>query len=152
MALMTSVAAVGLIFYLFLLLLPIALLIALQVWLCKKGRWLGLILPALSLALSLLLTLSLASFGALTWTGGGAVRSGSVPTDEHGNVISSSTLPEDHPHTRHYVMDHGVIAAGAGVFLVSNIPTLVFGGIWLHFKNRSDLREDLRKMRLEDLE
>ena len=47
----------GLVFYLFILLLPIALLVALQVWLCRKSAKLGLILPGLSLALSLLLSL-----------------------------------------------------------------------------------------------
>ena len=149
---MTPIALIAAVFYFFILLLPIALIVALQVWLCKKGRWLGLILPALSLALSLLLTLSLASFGSMTRTVGGATYGGSMTVDEHGNVISSSSWSEEHPTTHHYVMNHGVIAAAAGVFLVSNIPTLVFGGIWLHFKNRQDLREELRKTRLEDLE
>ena len=39
--------------------LPIALLVALQAWLCKKSLKLGLILPGLSLALSLLLVFSM---------------------------------------------------------------------------------------------
>ena len=57
--------AFGLIFYLFILLLPIALLVALQVWLCKKSGKLGLILPGLSLALSLMLVLSVATFSTI---------------------------------------------------------------------------------------
>ena len=40
---------------LFMFMLPIALLVALQVWLCRKGKWLGLILPGISLALSLVM-------------------------------------------------------------------------------------------------
>ena len=40
------IGAFGLIFYLLILLLPIALLVALQVWLCKKSVRLGLILPS----------------------------------------------------------------------------------------------------------
>ena len=44
----------GLLIWLAFLLVPIALLIVLQVWLCKKSLKLGLILPALSLCLSLL--------------------------------------------------------------------------------------------------
>ena len=68
---MASVAGIlGLIIYLFVLMLPIALLVALQVWLCRKSTRLGLILPGISLALSLLLTLSLAGFGSLTRGGG----------------------------------------------------------------------------------
>ena len=43
---MASVAGIfGLIIYLFVLMLPIALLVALQVWLCRKSTRLGLILP-----------------------------------------------------------------------------------------------------------
>ena len=39
-------------------LLPVALVVALQVWLCKrKNRWLGLILPGLSLLFSLAMLL-----------------------------------------------------------------------------------------------
>ena len=53
---------------LFIFMLPIALLVALQVWLCKRSPKMGLILPGVSLALSLLLTLSMASWwrGVLT--------------------------------------------------------------------------------------
>ena len=38
------------------------------------------------------------------------------------------------------------------MFLVSNIPTVVFGGIWLYYKNRRDFKDDLKKMKIEDLE
>ena len=38
------------------------------------------------------------------------------------------------------------------VFLVTNIPTAVFGGIWLHYKGRRDTLEALKRMRIEDLE
>ena len=59
----------GLLIWLAFLLVPIALLIVLQVWLCKKSLKLGLILPALSLCLSLLMVFSLASF--TSFSGGG---------------------------------------------------------------------------------
>ena len=135
----------ALVFYLFILLVPVALLIALQVWLCRKNVKLGMILPALSLTLSLLLTLSLVVFGAFNMSsGGGNVR----VTDENGNpvqeeIIVSERRMEFHPRT--------LIAAGV-VFLVTNIPTAVFGGIWLHYKGRRDTQEDLKRMRIEDLE
>lgn len=134
----------GLVFYLFMLLLPVALLIALQVWLCRKNVKLGIILPGLSLALSLFLTLSLVVFGALSMSaGGGNVR----VTDENGNIVQEFIAPERevefHPRT--------LIAAGV-VFLVSNVPTVVFGGIWLHYKGQRDTYENLKKMRIEDLE
>lgn len=128
----------GLVFYLFILLLPIALLVALQVWLCKKGKRLGLILPGISLVLSLLLVFSMAAFGRI---GGGNLRL----TDENGNVIQEEIIPAPP------LKAEEVIAVGL-VFLVSNIPTVVFGGIWLHYKGRRDTYEDLKKMRIEDLE
>ena len=56
--------------------LPIALLVALQAWLCKKSLKLGLILPGLSLALSLMMVFSMGAFSALTFEGGQTLVSG----------------------------------------------------------------------------
>ena len=108
------IGVVGLIFYLFAILLPVALLVALQVWLCKKSVKLGLILPGISLAVSLLLTTLIAI-----------------------NLIGA--VPRN-------------LIAMAVIFLVANISTVVFGGIWLHFKGRQDTMDDLKRMKIEDLE
>lgn len=125
--------------------LPIALLVALQVWLCRKSTKLGLILPGLSLALSLLLTFSLVIFSVTSGTIiGGAnyitANGQEIPTQTE---IAERVEVEFHPKT--------LLAAGV-VFLVTNIPTAVFGGIWLHYKGRRDTYEDLKRMRIEDLE
>ena len=126
---------------LFFLLLPVALVVVLQVWLCKKSKKLGLILPILSLLLSLLMVLSVASLQRM---GGGASL---LVTDEEGNVVQEEVTEfESEPITL------GDVGAVAGVFLVSNIPTVVFGGIWLYYKNRRDFKDDLKKMKIEDLE
>ena len=101
-------------FYLFILVLPVALLVALQVWLCRKSLRLGLILPGLSLAISLLITLII----VFNMVGAGP-----------RNLI--------------------VLAL---VLLVCNIPTVVYGGIWLHYKGRKETLDDLKRMRIEDLE
>lgn len=85
---------------LLILLLATALLVVLQVWLCKKSTKLGLILPAISLVLSLPMTI----FGAFNMVGAGPK-----------NVL--------------------VIVA---TFLAANILTIIFGGIWLHYKGRRD--------------
>lgn len=120
-------------------LLPVALVIVLQVVLCKKSRKLGLILPILTLLLSLLLTFSAAAIqgmrGGSTWV-----------ADEYGNVIH---YEEEEEQVKLTPQELGAIA---GVFLVSNIPTVVFGGIWLYYKNRRDFKDDLKKMKIEDLE
>lgn len=139
---------------LFMFMLPIALLVALQVWMCRKGKWLGLILPGISLALSLVMAFSMAAFSTLTVGGNTMVSGGAVqvPAQEEDYVESPAQegvsrgereKTEFHPE--------GLITAGV-LFLVMNIPTVVFGGIWLHYKGRRDTLEDLKKMRIEDLE
>lgn len=141
MAIFSFVGIFGLIVYLFVLLLPIALLVALQVWLCKKSLKLGLILPGISLALSLLLALTVGASLALTRAGGTVT----VRDETTGEIIQQESF-ESNVHTNPAAL------AGAGVlFLVANIPTVVFGGIWLHCKGRRDMVADLKKMQIEDL-
>lgn len=130
----------SLLFILFLVLLPIALLVLFQVWLCRKGKWLGLILPGISLMLSLLLVFSMAVFtrpmeGTLTLR----------------NETTGEILQEEHHAGGHTISPGDLLTAGV-LFLVYNIPTIVFGGIWLHYKGRRDVLADLEKMRLQDLE
>lgn len=126
---------------LFMFFLPIALLVALQVWLCRKSLKLGLILPALSLALSLLLALTVGASLMLTRAGGTLT----VRDEVTGEIIQQENFESD-------VYTNPAALVGAGVlFLVANIPTAVFGGIWLHCKGRRDTLEDLKKMRIEDL-
>lgn len=137
----------GFVFYLFVLLLPIALLVALQVWLCRKNVKLGLILPGITLALSLVLSISLAVYSMAS----GTVTSGGVNyMAANGNEIAVSE-PKMEENIEIAFAPRTLIAAGV-VFLVANIPTVVFGGIWLHYKGRQDTYEDLKRMRIEDLE
>ena len=110
---MEMIILVSLIPRMFMLLLPAALLVLLQVWLCRSGRRLGLILPGFSLCLSLPLTFLLAT-----------------------NLVGAS--PRN-------------LAVMGLVFLVTNIPTVVFGVIWLHYKSRRDTLDDLKRMKIEDL-
>ena len=127
---------------LFMFFLPIALLVALQVWLCRKSLKLGLILPALSLTLSLLLALTVGASLMLTRAGGTLT----VRDEVTGEIIQQEDFESN-------VYTNPAALAGAGVlFLVGNIPTVVFGGIWLHYKGRRDTYEDLKRMRIEDLE
>ncbi len=133
---------------LFMFLLPIALLVALQVWLCRKNGMLGLILPGLSLALSLMLVFPMVVFSAANVsTGGGTIQ----VTDGNGTVIQEEQHPT--PETKQKLeVSPRILAAAGVVFLVANIPTAVFGSIWLHYKGRRDTLEDLKRMQIEDLE
>ena len=176
MVMSLGMAIFGLMLYLLIALVPIALLVALQVWLCRKSVRLGLILPALSLLFSLVIVFSIAAFNGMGVGGGSLVleengevvqetiyRNGMVYVyDGEGNLIEEYPDPNvqeaqeasgDRDPLPQTVggMSLGYILALGVVFLVSNIPTLIFGGIWLHFKNRRDLREDMKRMRIEDL-
>ncbi len=140
MMMKTSVVGIGLLFGVFGALLPFALLVVLQVWLCRKSARLGLILPVLSLLLSMVLVFSLVFFQRATG------YSSLTVTDENGQVVQqeenfSGVSPMGE-----------TIAIAVVAFLVTNVPTVVFGGIWLHYKGREDTREDLKRMQIQDLE
>ena len=142
MAMASIGGIIGLICFLFFLLVPIGLLVAVQVWLCRKNVKLGLILPAISLVLSLLLALTVGVSLALTRAGGTVT----VRDETTGEIVQQDIFESN-------VYTNPAALAGAGVlFLVSNIPTAVFGGIWLHYKGRRDTLEALKRMRIEDLE
>lgn len=145
MAIASIGGIIGLICFLFFIMVPIGLLVAVQVWLCRKSTKLGLILPGISLALSLLLTFSMAAFGAVR---GGIVTGGANYVGPNGQEAPAQTGIEERVEVE---FDPGTLIAAGVIFLVTNIPTVVFGGIWLHYKGRRDTLEDLKKMRIEDL-
>ena len=143
MMMKTSVVGIGLLFGVFGALLPFALLVVLQVWLCRKSARMGLILPVLSLLLSLVLVFSLVVLQRATG------YSSLTVTDEMGQVVQQEVREEN---ITGGTLIGETIAISVVVFLVTNIPTVVFGGIWLHYKGREDTREDLKRMRIQDLE
>ena len=148
------------------ILLPVALVVALQVWLCRrKTHWLGLILPGLSFLFSLLLVFSVGAFGLINQ--GGSV--GTLTLEENGQVIQQTITENgmttvydgegnildqypapDAQEEQNRISMEGLLAVG-GIFLVCNIPTVVLGGIWLHYKNRRDFQDEIKKMNIQDL-
>ena len=84
MVMSLGMAIFGLMLYLLIALVPIALLVALQVWLCRKSVRLGLILPALSLLFSLLIVFSIAAFNGM------GVGGGSLVLEENGEVVQET--------------------------------------------------------------
>ena len=139
MAMWSVFGVISLLIALISILLPVALVVALQVWLCKRrNRWLGLILPGLSLLLSLAMLLSVGVFSH--------VGTSVVSYDEHGTVV------EEHHEESHPGFGAETLALMGVNFLIDNIPTVVLGGIWLHYKNRRDFQDELNKMNIQDLE
>ena len=89
MAMWSVFGIISLLIALISILLPVALVVALQVWLCKrKNRWLGLILPGLSLLFSLAMLLSVGVFSH--------VGTSVVSYDEHGTGVEEHH-EESHP-------------------------------------------------------
>ena len=166
MAMWSVFGIISLLIALISILLPVALVVALQVWLCRrKTRWLGLILPGLSFLFSLLLVFSVGAFGLINQ--GGSV--GTLTLEENGQVIQQTITENgmttvydgegnildqypapDAQEEQNRISMEGLLAVG-GIFLVCNIPTVVLGGIWLHYKNRRDFQDEIKKMNIQDL-
>lgn len=117
-------------------------IIALEVWLSRrKSRWPGLILPAVTLVLSLLMVLSFAAFSR-----GGATAEMQVIDQETGEIVYQEQTVETEPD-----WTLGDAAQLGVVLLVGNIPTFVLLGTY--YIGREKLRREkmLEKMNIQDL-
>lgn len=117
-------------------------IIALEVWLSRrKSRWPGLILPAVTLVLSLLMVLGFAAFSR-----GGATAEMQVVDEETGEIVYQEQTVETEPD-----WTLGDAAQLGVVLLVGNIPTFVLLGTY--YIGREKLRREkmLEKMNIQDL-
>lgn len=117
-------------------------IIALEVWLSRrKSRWPGLILPAVTLVLSLLMVLGFAAFSR-----GGATAEMQVVDQETGEIVYQEQTVETEPD-----WTLGDAAQLGVVLLVGNIPTFVLLGTY--YIGREKLRREkmLEKMNIQDL-
>ena len=117
-------------------------IIALEVWLSRrKSRWPGLILPAVTLVLSLLMVLGFAAFSR-----GGATAEMQVIDQETGEIVYQEQTVEAEPD-----WTLGDAAQLGVVLLVGNIPTFVLLGTY--YIGREKLRREkmLEKMNIQDL-
>lgn len=117
-------------------------IIALEVWLSRrKSRWPGLILPAVTLVLSLLMVLGFAAFSRV-----GATAEMQVIDQETGEIVYQEQTVEAEPD-----WTLGDAAQLGVVLLVGNIPTFVLLGTY--YIGREKLRREkmLEKMNIQDL-
>ena len=117
-------------------------IIALEVWLSRRrSRWPGLILPAVTLVLSLLMVLGFAAFSR-----GGATAEMQVIDQETGEIVYQEQTVETEPD-----WTPGDAAQLGVVLLVGNIPTFVLLGTY--YIGREKLRREkmLEKMNIQDL-
>ena len=117
-------------------------IIALEVWLSRrKSRWPGLIMPAITVRVSLFLALGVALFSV-----GGAATEVQVVDEETGEVVyQEQTVETEQDWTLGDAAQLGL------VLLVGNIPTFVLLGAY--YIGREKLRREklLEKMNIQDL-
>lgn len=125
----------------------IAIGIFIQIKLSRsENKYLGLILPVLSFLTAVLMVLGMSAFITM---GSFVTTESSVTMDESGEIIEES---------EEVITDSGKMETntenilGLGyVFLVSNIPTVILGGIYINERNKIDTKKSIEKMKIEDL-
>ena len=119
--------------------------ILLQVFLSKKeSKWLGLILPAISLLISLVAVFSIAAY---TTTGTLSLQT----LDESGVVIQEEVV-ETPNATESFQNTSSLILTVVSVFLLYNIPTIVLLAIYFGCREKQRQRKALEQMQAQDLE
>jgi len=135
---MYTISGTNLVILIIALLFVLAVIIGtiiLQIHLSKKeNKWLGLILPALSLLLSLSVLLGFLLFTPVT---------GSISTMVDGEIVTE---------TFHYRADLStVIIRATMLFLLMNIPTAVNLIIYAACRSKQRAKRALDKMSVQDL-
>jgi uncharacterized membrane protein YoaK (UPF0700 family) len=115
--------------------------IMLQIFLSKKeNKWLGLILPFISLAISIVAVLGIGSF-----TTTGTVQ---IIRDSTGAIIQQEEVETINRTQETASLGLTVVST----FLLFNIPTIVLLAIYFGCREKQRQRKSLEKMQAQDLE
>ncbi len=122
--------------------------IVLQVYLSRReSRWPGLVLPILSFVLSLTTALLVAQSYS-SYSGVGELRI----TEKRGDgTVTTQTVPVEPEEVEERGIGEALIGAGI-VFLVTNIPTVIYTAIYFGEREKFRRREQMKKMNIQDLE
>ncbi|MDF2657103.1 MAG: conserved rane protein of unknown function [Bacillota bacterium] len=113
--------------------------ILLQIFLSKRSKWLGLILPVISLTISLIAVLNIAAYP----------MTGTLQlADENGIVIQETEIGMSND-TQNMP---SLVFTIASVFLLYNIPTIILLAIYFGCRKNQWRRKALEKMKTQDLE
>ena len=105
----------------------------------SQNKWYGLILPFVCFLFSLINVFSLASYSIKTET---------IETlDENGNVISTVTETKETS-----IPLREVATTAIPVFIFSNIPTLVLGGVYMSCREQIKKDSEIEKINIKDLQ
>ena len=129
-------------------------LIALQIFLSKKeSKWPGLILPIISFCLSVVVVLGMAG---PSYNDTDPIQVIEQTIDENG-VVSEAAAPETadaEQGVQETQKTQGILPMAAqvgSVFLLYNIPTIIFMAIYLGSREKRRQRKALEKMLAQDL-
>ena len=138
-----------------LLILLFTLSVLLQIYLSKrKNKWLGLIIPILCFVNSLVMVLSVAVFSTVNSTGVEVfVQNVQVYKEgsEQDPASEKYVIPESEKDENEPSLAEG-IAQVAPMFLIFNIPTLGYLGIYIIIRKKLKNVTNLEKMNILDLE
>lgn len=122
------------------LLLFLAGIVWLQIFLSNsKNKWLGLIIPIIYFMFSLVISLSLPMY---------MIPQTPVTSTIKGSAVTNRLAASQQERPGIISM----LAAVIPVFLISNIPTLIFLAIYFACRERIKLKKELDKMNVQDLE
>lgn len=124
------------------LLILLAGSIWLQFFLSKKeNKWLGLMIPAICFIFSIITVLSLSMYSVTEATQYSVINGSETHIETSGPVI----LQLERPSTM------SMLVTALPVFLVTNIPTLIFLAIYFACREKLKTRTELDKMNIQDL-
>lgn len=128
--------------FLIIIILPLlAGSILLQIFLSRRqNKWLGLIIPIICFMISIATVLSIAAY-----TNTGVT---SVTDTVDGAIVSEKTV--DLQSVRSSMPS--VLATAIPVFLITNIPTVIFLAIYIACREKIKVHDELDKMNIQDLE
>lgn len=145
---MSNFSLINLIISLLFMISIIAIIIFIQVKLSRsKNKFLGLIMPVISFLLSVLIILNIAAFSVLT--------SNTTTTTE---TITKDGIEEELEESNEITQNLGkdtitldLAISMFLIFLLSNIPTVVLGGIYLSERNKIKVSKSIEKIKINDL-
>lgn len=147
--------SVNLIISILFLVIIIAVVIFTQIKLSRnKNKYLGLILPLLAFSFSILAIVGIVSFTVTTISTTDSVMVSEID-EQSGEIIKDSEEIIETPEESIEVTEVDPYPYGflnlIFIFLVTNVPTVILGGIYVSEKNKIKVRNDIEKMKISDL-
>ncbi|MBP3888726.1 MAG: hypothetical protein J6F30_13945 [Cellulosilyticum sp.] len=124
------------------LIIGFGLIIGLQIFLSsRKNKWWGLIMPLLGIGYSLIIVGSMVAFNETSTTVTIHTEDGTVieKVEGEGETLPSKNIGK-------------IVGTSIILFIVSNIPTLIYLAIYFGCREKLKKNQQLKNMQIQDLE